>query len=186
MAFEIKKYIEFKYWSCYHFIALAVPIFCMLTTFIQKYELETLNKNIYECSKGINCVKPFPYFFNIFISKILSIFLVLIRRHMNKERSSNELLKNETKQMRRYHLDVNNCTKKIKAAILIIIISILELIFKIEGYRTVRKSNYRIEIRISFTCPFFFNIYTKKAVIQTSLFGFFYMYSCIYFGLLIY
>ena len=167
MAFEIKKYIEFKYWSCYHFIALAVPIFCMLTTFIQKYELETLNKNIYECSKGNNCIKPFPYFFNIFISKILSIFLVLIRRHMNKERSSNELLKTETKQMRRYHLDVNNCTKKIKAAILIIIISILELIFKIEGYRTVRKSNY-IELKLGFLLlvPFFSIFILKKQLFK--------------------
>ena len=148
MVKKLSNYIEFNNLSCYHLIAIAVPICCMLTTYVQKSELNTINKEILSCKES-NCVKVFPYFFNIFVSKILSIFLVLIKRHMNKERSSNKLQKIETKQMRRYHLGVNNLNKKIKVAFLIIGISFLELFFKIEGYLTIGKPNF-IELKLGF------------------------------------
>ena len=51
---------------------------------------------------------------------------------MNRDRTSKNTQNKETKLTRRYHLDVNNFNKKIKIAFLIICISILELIFKIE------------------------------------------------------
>ena len=66
-----------------------------------------------------------------------------------QSRSSRELSIVETKAKRRYHLDVYNTNKKIKVAFLIIGISILELIFKIEGYLTIGKPNY-IELKLGF------------------------------------
>jgi hypothetical protein len=139
MENENNKLFEFKYWSRYHFIALAVPIFCMLTTYLQKEELALYKQN--DNPK----IKAFPYFFNIFISKLLSIIFVLLKKLINK-RNNNKV---ETKNMRRYHLGVNNKVKKIKAAFLIISISILELIFKIEGYNIIGQKNY-IELKLGF------------------------------------
>ena len=75
----------------------------MATTYIQKNELKKIiNKE--------NEIKEFLYFFNIFVSKILSIFLVIFSKFLNKENSSIKLL--QTKSMRRYHLSVNNTKKK--------------------------------------------------------------------------
>lgn len=147
MGKKCNKYFEFESWSRYHFIALAVPICCMLTTYIQKNELKYYNENLLEC-KEKTCIKEFPYFFNIFISKNLSIFLVLISKYMNKDRS-NLIVRSETKKKRRYHLSVNNISKKIKSAFLLICISILELIFKVEGYLIIGMPNY-IELKLGF------------------------------------
>ena len=79
MVTKIKNYIEFKHWSFYHFIAFAIPICCIITTYIQKSELKTINKEIIDFGVN-NCVEVFPYFFNIFVSKILSIFLVFNKK----------------------------------------------------------------------------------------------------------
>ena len=143
-----RKFIAFKYWSRLHFVALAVPLCCMLTTYIQKNELKHYNK-ILQDEKHYSKIKEFPYFFNIFISKILSIILVLISKRISKDKRSSALTQVETKAKRRYHLDVYNTSKKIKTAFLIIGISILELIFKIEGYLTIGKPNY-IELKLGF------------------------------------
>ena len=143
-----RKFFAFKYWSKLHFIALAVPLCCMLTTYIQKNELNYY-KTILEDEKNYTKIKEFPYFFNIFISKILSIFLVLISKQMRKVKRSSGLTQVETKAKRRYHLEIYNTSKKIKTAFLIIGISILELIFKIEGYLTIGKPNY-IELKLGF------------------------------------
>ena len=157
-----RKLFAFKYWSKYHFIALAVPLCCMLTTYIQKDELKYYNK-ILEDNKNYTKIKEFPFFFNIFISKILSIFLVLIRKRISKDKSAKEITQIETKAKRRYHLDVYNTNKKIKVAFLIIGISILELIFKIEGYLTIGKPNY-IELKLGFILlvPFLSVLILKK------------------------
>ena len=150
MANDKKVLFEFKYWTKYHFIALAVPLCCMATTYIQKYELAHYKKNLCKNINDTNCkIKEFPYFFNIFISKILSIFFVLFNKYVFRRKSSNNLIKIETKTKRRYHLDYNNKQRKIKAAFLILCISILELIFKIEGYLTIGKPNY-LELKLGF------------------------------------
>lgn len=145
---------EFNYWTRYHFIALAVPICCMLTTYLQKAELAYYNNDILckdkeSKSSDVCKIKEFPYFFNIFVSKILSIIFVLINKYGFRWGSSKNLIQIKTKTKRRYHLDYNNSQRKIKAAFLIICISILELIFKIEGYLTVGKPNY-IELKLGF------------------------------------
>ena len=146
-----KKLFEFKDCSKLHLIALAVPLFCMATTYIQKMELNHYNEDILGCEKiHKGCkIKEFPYFFNIFISKVLSIFLVILSKYLNRDRSTDELFSVETKQMRRYHADFNNKKRKIQAIFLVIGISILELIFKIEGYLTIGKANY-LELKLGF------------------------------------
>ena len=46
MAIKKNILFEFNYWTRYHFIALAVPICCMLTTYLQKNELKYYNDEI--------------------------------------------------------------------------------------------------------------------------------------------
>ena len=151
MAIKKTLLFEFKYWTRYHFIALLVPICCMLTTYIQKAELAYYKTEILTCpNTDDNCkIKEFPYFFNIFISKILSFIFILISHFLVRRKRSNSLIFEEPTITRRYHLDYNNKQRKIKAAFLIIGISILELIFKIEGYLTIGKPNY-LELKLGF------------------------------------
>ena len=144
MGKKKKSLIECKYWSKYHFIALAVPICCMLTTYLQIPEMKSYKKINNEQK-----IEIFPYYFNIFISKLLTIFLILLSKYKNRKSSSETIEKINTKTMRRYHLDVNNKYRKLKAALLIIFISTLESIFKIEGYNTIGESNY-IELKLGF------------------------------------
>jgi len=161
------KLIEFKYWSKYHFIALAVPICCMLTTYLQKPEMANYNEII---NKKIEI---FPYFFNIFISKLLSIFLVLLSKYKSQRKSTNEIALSQTKSMRRYHLVVNNKAQKIKALILMLFISILEIIFKIEGYLIIGEQNY-IELKLGFLLlvPLLSIFILKKRLYKHHIFAF--------------
>lgn len=143
------KLFEFSNWSRYHFIALAVPIFCMLTTYLQKKELESYKD-----------IKEYPFFFNIFISKILSILFVLLNKILSNENSLNRV---ETKTKRRYHMLVNNKIRKTKTCFLLLCISILELIFKYDGYKIRNIKNY-IELKLGFLLivPFFSVFILKK------------------------
>jgi len=170
-----KKLIEFKYWSKYHFIALAVPICCMLTTYLQKPEMTNYNNIINDNDNDHkNSIEKFPYFFNIFVSKLFSIFLVLLSKYKSQRKSTNQLVLVQTKTMRRYHLDVNNKVKKIKALILILFISILEIIFKIEGYLIIGKQNY-IELKLGFLIlvPLLSIFILKKPLFKHHIFAFF-------------
>lgn len=158
------KLFEFSSISRYHIIALLVPIFCMATTYIQKNELKKIiNKE--------NEIKEFPYFFNIFVSKILSIFLVIFSKFLNKENSSIKLL--QTKSMRRYHLSVNNTKKKILVFLLILCISILEITFKYEGYHTIGLQNL-IELKLGFLLlvPLFSIFILKKQIFKHHILSF--------------
>ncbi len=122
----------------------------MLTTYLQKDELKYYNDEIIPKKGNVQKkIREFPYFFNIFISKILSIIFVLINKYAIKQKSSKNLGIKENTITRRYHLDYNHNQRKIKAAYLIIGISILELIFKIEGYLTIGKPNY-IKLKLGF------------------------------------
>ena len=161
MEVEKKKLFEFNNWSRYHFIALAVPIFCMLTTYLQKIELKELEniyddniENIYDDNiediNGNN-IGVFLFFFNIFISKILSIIFVLLKKKLSNANSSNTLNRVETKTKRRYHMLVNNKIRKTKTFLLLICISILELIFKYDGYLIfITNNKHYLELKIGF------------------------------------
>ncbi len=178
------KYFELTGVSKYHIIATLVPIFCMSTTYIQKYELKYYNerlkinnkytcnyKNITDLRNDSNCIiREFPFFFNIFISKILSIILVLISKKLTSENSTSNIL--ETTKTRRYHLDVNNKMKKLKAAVLIIIISLLEVIFKFENYVTYGEPNYiELKLGIIFLVPILSIIIFKKQIYLHHIFS---------------
>ena len=67
------KCLEFKYWSRYHFIALAVPICCMLTTYLQKSELKYYNETLLSC-KEKHALKNFPIFSIFLFQKFYRYF----------------------------------------------------------------------------------------------------------------
>ena len=147
------KYFEIGSVSLYHIIAIVVPIFYMLTYYLLKYQLKYYNNRLKKennCTqqndeKNSNCkIREFPFYFNIFISKTLSIILIFIRKYRNE---NNKLKKLETKSIRRYHLSVNNKYRKIKSCILIIVISIFEIVFTFESYATYNTPNY-IELKL--------------------------------------
>ena len=170
------KYLELTSVSKYHIIALLVPLFCMSTTYIQKYQLKYYNKKLEELNTDSNCtikkckIREFPFYFNIFISKTLSIFLVLLRYINKNQIFSNEI---ETKITRRYHMEVRN--KKIKACLLILIISILEFVFKWEGYATYGESNYiELKLGIIFLVPILSIFILKRQNINIIFFLLFY------------
>jgi hypothetical protein len=137
--------IECKYWSRYHFVALAVPICCMLTTYLQKPEMKIYNKMI-----DTEKIEIFPFYFNLNISKLFSLFFILLTKFNSRRTRSNQIEIVHTKSLRNYHLIVNNNKfTKMKAALLVIFISILEIIFRIEKYIIIGKSNY-IELKLGF------------------------------------
>ena len=147
------KYLEIGSVSLYHIIAILVPIFYISTYYFIKYQLQYYNNRLEienNCDNqnkenNKNCkIMEFPFYFNIFISKILSIILIFIRKYRNE---NSKLKKLETKSMRRYHLSVNNKCRKIKSCILIIVISNFEVIFTLESYFTYDKPNY-IELKL--------------------------------------
>ena len=110
----------------------------------------------------------FPFYFNIFISKALSFFLIILIRYLNKNNI------NRSPTMRRYHLDVNNTKRKIKTGLFVILISILEIIFKLEGYITYGKPNY-IELKLGFILfvPLLSKFILKKELFKHHIFSFF-------------
>jgi hypothetical protein len=141
---EKKNLFDCKYWSCHHFIALAVPIFCMLTTYLQKPEMKIYNK-----INNNKKIQVFPFYFNLNVSKLLSLFLILLSKFRSRRITSEDIETVPTIDKRRYHLDVNNKCRKTQAAIMIIFISFLEIIFRIEKYLIIGKSNY-IELKLGF------------------------------------
>lgn len=76
--------------------------------------------------------------------------------------------------MRRYHLEVNNTKRKIKTGLFVILISILEIIFKIEGYLIYGKQNY-IELKLGFVLfvPLLSKYILKKELFKHHIFSFF-------------
>lgn len=169
------KYFEFATVSKYHIIALLVPLFCMCTSYIQSYQLKYYNENLRQINgKSGNCtesdcmISEFPFYFNIFISKDLSFFLIILSRYLNKKNIIRE------PAMRRYHLEVNNTKRKIKTGLFVILISILEIIFKIEGYLIYGKQNY-IELKLGFVLfvPLLSKFILKKELFKHHIFSFF-------------
>lgn len=113
-------------------------------------------------------ISEFPFYFNIFISKDLSFFLIILSRYLNK----NNIIREPA--MRRYHLEVNNTKRKIKTGLFVILISILEIIFKIEGYLIYGKQNY-IELKLGFVLfvPLLSKYILKKELFKHHIFSFF-------------
>lgn len=177
------NYFELTGVSKYHIIAILVPIFCMCTTYIQKYELNNYNEilrtiNKEECENiDINqrntpkCkIREFPFYFNIFISKILSVILLLIKKKLTEKNSSFNLT--ETKAKRRYHLEVKNKMRKLKTALLILFISAFEVAFKLENYVTYWEPNYiELKLGVLILVPILSIIIFKKQIYSHHIFS---------------
>jgi hypothetical protein len=151
-----KKCFSLGNLSKYHIIPFFVPIFCMITTYVQRDEIIKNEKENYLDKFDENY--ELPYFINTFYSKLFSGFLCFLSKCiLNKKEISSS--SNPTRTKRKYHLVVNSINK-LKIICYIIIISILEVIFKIENVRTL-KSKGLIEIKLGFTIfvPFFTYIF---------------------------
>ena len=176
------KCCEFTIISKHHLISLLVPLLCMATNYTQKYELSYYNKllrNKNSCEENNEniraepeCkVREYPFFFNIFISKILSIFLVLLSKYFSYE--NNDLKIIETTQKRRYHLEVTSKCRKIKTALLVFVISCLGFLFKFENYVTYGEPNYiEIHLGVIFLVPILSFFILKKEIYRHHIFSF--------------
>ena len=179
------KCLEITSVSKYHIFALLVPIFYLATNYNQKYQIIYYNEILQE-KKGCNIttegnnsnedynykcyIREFPFFFDIFISKIFSIFLFLYSRHLINEESSLNLV--QTKLMRKYHLHVNNKTRKLKMWLLIGVIGILEIVFKFENYATYNKSYYlELKLGIILLVPIISIFILKKEIYKHHIFS---------------
>lgn len=176
------KCCEFSIISKHHIISLLVPLFLMATNYTQKYELAYYNKilinknscdeNNENISNKQNCqIREYPFFINIFISKIFSIFLVLLSKFFNYEINDSKLI--ETTQMRRYHLEVTSKHRKLKTALLVFAISFLGFLFKFENYVTYGEPNYiENQLGILVLVPILSIIILKKQVYRHHIFSF--------------
>lgn len=140
-TFEAKKpLIEFKKMSKFYILPFLVPVFCMLTTYFQEAQVYSSNYPMDEYK--------LQSLLNIFISKTLAIILYFISFCISKEESINEKERPTNKLVRRYHLNVNS-NNKLKMTGIIFLISLLNVIFKVEGLSVIQIEN-KIEIKLGF------------------------------------
>ena len=156
------KCLEIGEISRYHFIPLLVPLFGISMNYIQKYQINYYNiklRIINECppkeyydrnDKKCN-IREYPFFLNIFVSKILAIFLFLYCKYLTHGRITSGII--ESKPVRKYHTHFNSIRRKIKAILCLILIGCLEIYFK------------RIKIRITFSSSFIIFLLTKETSI---------------------
>lgn len=168
------KYLELGEISRYHFIPLLVPLLCISTNYIQKYQINYYNINlriINECppkeyydrnDKKCN-IREYPFFLNIFVSKILSIFLFLYCKYLTHGRITSGII--ESKPVRKYHTHFNSIRRKIKAMIYLILIGCLEIYFKFENYVTYNEPNYaELKLGLLLVVPLLYFCLLKKPV----------------------
>ena len=168
------KYLEIGEISRYHFIPLLVPLFCMTTNYIQKYQINYYNiklRIINECppkeyysrnDKKCN-IREYPFFLNIFVSKILAIFLFLYCKYLTHGRITSGII--ESKPVRKYHTHFNSIRRKVRAMIYLILIGCLEIYFKFENYVTYNEPNYaELKLGLLLVVPLLYFCLLKKPV----------------------
>ena len=147
---EEKQLFSFGDYSKYHTFLFLVPLFHMMCEYVQKYIIAKNENKNNDKSKKDDLFKEyeFVYMTIFFISKLFSGFLYIISNYLiNNEKINYELLK--TKSFRIYHLNVN-ANNKCKIFLYLIIISFLEVIFKIENIISLTKKDL-IENKLGFT-----------------------------------
>lgn len=133
--------ISFTKMSKFHILPFLVPIFCMITTYIQEAQIKSSSYSMNEYK--------LQSLLNIFISKTFAIIFYFISLFISKpEAVVNEEEKQSNKLVRRYHLNVNSNNKK-KIFGYIALISLLNVIFKVEGVSLINVPN-KIEIKLGF------------------------------------
>ena len=174
-----KKLFDIGELSITHIIAFLIPLFYLVTSYVQR-DIIIENKKYHE-NKDKNFNNNYyelPYLVNIFISKLFScVFYVISKYILNKEEIAPQLKLSKTTRV--YHLKVNG-HNKLKILSYIIIISILEVTFQIEKVRNLQLVGL-IEIKVGLTIfvPLFSFIILKVkyyrhhfVAIAIGLFGF--------------
>lgn len=131
--------VSFTTMSRFYILPFLVPICCMITTYIQEAQID---------SSSYKMIKyKLQSLLNIFISKTFAILFWIISLFISKEDTTKEEDDNK-KVVRRYHLNVNS-NNKWKMFGFIYLISLLNVIFKVEGLAVI---NYpkKIEIKLGF------------------------------------
>jgi hypothetical protein len=146
----------------------------MTTNYIQKYQINYYNiklRIINECppkeyydrnDKKCN-IREYPFFLNIFVSKILAIFLFLYCKYLTHGRITSGII--ESKPVRKYHTHFNSIRRKIKAILCLILIGCLEIYFKFENYVTYNEPNYaELKLGLLLVVPLLYFCLLKKPV----------------------
>ena len=147
---EEKQLFSFGDYSKYHTFLFLVPLFHMMCEYVQRNIIAKSKKKIKDNQEEKDLFKEyeFVYMAIFFTSKLLSGFLYILSNYLiNNEKIHYELLK--TKSFRIYHLNVN-ANNKCKIFLYLIIISFLEVIFKVENIISLTKKDL-IEIKLGFT-----------------------------------
>ena len=145
-----KTLFSFGDYSKYHIFLFLVPLFHMMSEYVQRDIIIENEKSRGENEKVSEFFRKYElsYLAIAFISKLFSGFLYIISIYLiYKEEFPYKLLK--TKSIRIYHLNVN-AKNKCKILLHIILISFLEVLFKIESISTLKKK-YLIDIKLGFT-----------------------------------
>ena len=176
-----KKWFSLGEISKYHIIAFLIPVFNMLTTYVQRDEII---ENEGDKQNEFNEEYEFPYLINNIISKLFSGILCLISKYIINKRE----LPSSLRRLKIYHLNVNS-KNKLKILLYIIVISVLEVIYLIENIKTLKIKGL-IESKLGFTIfvPIFsfFLLKTKYyrhhfVSIAITLFGFIFVIFSLFF-----
>ena len=165
---ERKRYIIWNLNSRKYFYALFLPIFCMLIHFFQEVIFYKTDNKILKYN--------LPLLFYYFLPKLFSIIIIPIRNAKAKGESN----PNENNiALRRYHFSIKTEHKK-KILIIIYIISLLEVIYKIDDsilYYLLKKeiTKILIEKRTGFIIfvPLFSYFILKKRLFKHHLLALF-------------
>ena len=147
---EEKQLFSFGDYSKYHTFLFLVPLFHMMCEYVQRNIIAESKKKIKASQTEDDLFKEyeFVYMAIFFTSKLFSGFFYILSNYLiNNEKIHYELLK--TKSFRIYHLNVN-ANNKCKIFLYLIIISFLEVIFKVENIIALTKKDL-IEIKLGFT-----------------------------------
>ena len=136
------KYFELIKLTKNHILILLLPLFYVSTVYLKKVQMKVFDHNNYEywdcheASDKSSCPKmrKIEFFFNIFSSKILSIFPFLYVKFVKCIKKNKDLASGQNKPM-----NINTTIiRKIIIGFLIIIISILEYLYRYETYLTIK------------------------------------------------
>ena len=165
---ERKRYIIWNLNSKKYFYALFLPIFCMLIHFFQEVIFNKTDNKILKYN--------LPLLFYYFLPKLFSIIIIPIRNAKAKGESN----PNENNiALRRYHFSIKTEHKK-KILIIIYIISLLEVIYKIDDsilnyLNKIERIKILIEKRTGFIIfvPLFSYFLLKKRLFKHHLLALF-------------
>ena len=164
---EKKPYISFKFKKNFIVYPILLPISCMFTHLFQKIMYENAKDNYLLLKYN------FPFLFYYFLPKVFSFVFILIIKYNTKMEGAQD----QNKLIRRYHFIIKNENFK-KIILYIYIISLLEVIFKIDDsillyLQKIDKIHYLIEKRTGFivSVPLFSYLLLNKNLYKHHIFA---------------